>query len=233
MKIPIITILFSVSVFIALTSSSLMGLHVIPCTIKFPDTISKVPTLRMYCGGKIIPSTVDQSSKTVIFSIPKYALQEQFKLLVTEAIDFSFYLSKYQPAETNNTAAYVKLKDGQPYYLFTFTNLPNALGAPEESSYRWHIDRITNQDKGNKISDDAIILCMPPDWIQSMENNAIELPTIVIKSTLSESGSAEKKFFEQAVRLQLAAIDSDTLHAGPPDAIKQEQNRIVIAAPTA
>jgi len=229
MKIPTIITLFRVSILTILTSASLKALNVIPCTIQFPENISKVPTLRIYCGGKIIPSTIDQSTKTLTFSIPKYGNQEQFRLLVTESIDFSFYLSRYQPQkEANNTAAYVKLKNGQPYYLFTLTLLPKD-AIKEATAYRWHIDKVTNYDKNNKIPDDAIIVCMPPDWIHSMNNiNSFELPTITIKSAI-----AEKEFFERAVKLQLAAIDSDTMHAGSADVVKQEQNRIMIAAPTA
>ncbi len=233
MKITSIFTLFSVPIFAILTSISLDALSVIPCTIQFPEKISRVPTIRIYCGGKIIPSTIDQTSKTLTFSVPKYGNQDQFKLLVTETIDFSFYLSKYQP-KTNNTAAYVKLRDGQPYYLFTFTNLPVSEGDKGGVSYKWHIDKVTNHDKNNKISDDAIILCMPPDWIHSMSNtNAFELPTISIKSAVLESSSSEKEFFERAVKFQLAAIDSDTMHDPSADVIKQEQNRIMIAAPTA
>jgi hypothetical protein len=232
MKITSIFTLFSVPIFAILTSISLDALSVIPCTIQFPEKISKVPTIRIYCGGKIIPSTIDQTSKTLTFSVPQYTHQEQFKLLVTETIDFSFYLSKYQPKD-NNTAAYVKLKDGQPYYLFTFTSLPDLEGN-DTSSYKWHIDKVTNQDKNNKIPDDAIILCMPPDWIHSMSNtNSFELPTIAIKSAILASHQSEKEFFERAVKLQLAAIDSDTMHGCSADVIKQQQNRIMIAAPTA
>ena len=48
-----------------------------------------------------------------------------------------------------------------------------------------------------------------------------------------ELSGSEKAFYEQAVRLQLAAIDSDTLHSmGSTQIMKQEQNRIMIAAPT-
>ena len=233
MKITSIFTLFSVPIFAILTSISLDALSVIPCTIQFPEKISKVPTIRIYCGGKIIPSTIDQTSKTLTFSVPQYTHQEQFKLLVTETIDFSFYLSKYQPKD-NNTAAYVKLKDGQPYYLFTFTSLPDLEGNKDGSSCIWQIDKVTNRDQNNKIPDDAIILCMPPEWIHSMNNSyAFELPTITIKSTVLESSKSEKEFFERAVKLQLAAIDSDTMHGCSADVIKQQHNRIMIAAPTA
>ena len=231
MKITTIYTLFSVLILTVLTSGSLEALNVVPCTIKFPEKISTVPTIRIYCGGKIIPSTKTDDNLTFCVSI--YSQQKQFKLLVTETIDFSFYLSKYQPKEANNTAAYVKLKDGQPYYLFTFTLLPEET-SKGKTSHRWHIDKVTNHDKNNKISDDAIILCMPPDWIHSINNtNAFELPTIMIKPTLFESSSSEKEFFERAVKLQLAAIDSDTMHAGSADVVKQQQNCIMIAAPAA
>ena len=118
--------------------------------------------------------------------------------------------------------------------IYRNINRPDQEGNKKEASYRWHIDKVTNHDKDNKIPDDAIILCMPPDWIHSMSNtNAFELPTIAIKSAVLESSSSEKEFFERAVKLQLASIDSDTMHDNAADIVKQEQNRIMIAAPTA
>ncbi len=237
----------SVLILSLLTSICLQAPSILPCTIQFPQMISNTPTIRVYHGGEIRQSSVDQGIKTITFNILKYPQQSEFHVVITESIDFASYSSKYQTNE-NNTAAYIKLKTGQPYLLFTLTLIPKR--APTQASheatpgkqdngnqpsYSWHISKVTNQDGDNKIPDDAIIVCMRPDWVHSMQSdNSFELPTIKIKSNIVEQSGSEKAFYEQAVRLQLAAIDSDTLHgASSEQLIKQDQNRIMIAAPTA
>ncbi len=237
MKITFIYTLFSVLILSTVTTPTMQAYSIIPGTIQFPQNISKTPTTRVYHGGEIRQCTIDQDKRTITFNIPKYPQQSQFHVLFTETIDFSYYTSKYQTS-TNNTAAYVKLKDQQPYLLFTLTLIPKITKTKDGDSlvtHTWHIDKVTNRDKNNKIPDDAIIICLDPDWIHSMKSyNSFEFPTILIKQNIFELSGSEKAFYEQAVRLQLAAIDSDTLHSTSSQQImKQEQNRIMIAAPTA
>ncbi len=230
MKTRCIYAFFSVLVLGLVTSFTAQAYNIIPCTIQFPQNIAKIPTIRVYHEGEIRTCTIDQDKKTITFNVPNYPHQRQFHVLCTEMIDFASYTSKYQPA-TSNTASHIKLKDEQSYFLFTLTLVPKK-GAP--SNYTWHIDTITNSDPNNKIPDDAIIICVRPDWIHSMSgDNSFELPSIQIKSNVFELSGSEKAFYEQAVRLQLAAIDSDTLHSiGSQQVMRQEQNRIMIAAPT-
>ncbi len=102
-----------------LTSSIAFGHSLIMCTIQFPQSVPTVPTMRIYCGGRIIASSVDQKNKAITFNVPKYTQQFRFNLLITEKIDFAFSSSKYQSAP-HNTASYIKLPDDQPY---TFYNL--------------------------------------------------------------------------------------------------------------
>ncbi len=218
-----------------LASISLESASLMLGTIRFPQFIHMVPTIRIYCGGRIIPSSIDQKNKTISFSIPKYGQQFHFTMLVTEKVSFAQAVSPYQPA-TNNTAAYLKLEPGQSYKFYSLLLVPELTGDNEQAQlrYTW---RIQNEplDTTLKIPDDAIIICYPPDWIADIHaTNNFELPTIEITPNVLKLCGSEQSFYEKSTQIMLASLDSDTMHAlQDKQPIKQQENRITIAAPAA
>ena len=218
------------------SSANLNSASLMMGTIQFPQSIKTVPTLRVYCGGRIVPSTIDQENKSVSFSIPRYAQQFHFNLLIAEKINFALSSSKYQSGN-HNTAAYMKLEENQPYKLYSLLLVPQFADGVKDTKlrYTWQIKNESIHHKDLKIPDDAIILCYNPDWIAGIQgSNAFELPTIEISPNILELSGSEKTLHDRSTQIMLAALDSDTMHATQNDQqIKQEENRITIAAPTA
>lgn len=213
-----------------LTHSLMVG------TIQFPLNVSSVPSVRIYCAGKIIPCTIDQRGKTVSFTIPKYQGQDVFNLLVTERVGFSFNESKYQD-DTHNTASFLRLKEGQPYRLFHLMLMPKITENRTQLIKEWRIRPSVLSLRDFRVPDDAIIVCLNPDWVAGLDTKSctdLQLPTIDIKSNIIELTGSADKFLESSAKIMLAALDSDTMHANQeaPE-MRHLENRITIAAPAA
>lgn len=219
-----------------LATPKLVGVSLMLGTIQFPSSIPNVPSIRIYCGGQIVPCTIDHDNKTVSFNVPKYAQQFHFSLLVAEKISFGHSNSKYQSPE-NNIPSYIKLENGQPYKLYSLLLVPeiNQENSDTRLRYTWRIKQEALSDGDLKVPDDAIIVCYNPDWIQSVKGaNPFELPTVEITHNLLQLCGGEKSFSEKSTKIMLAALDSDTMHAiQNKKHIKQHENRLTIAAPTA
>lgn len=219
---------------ISLSSQTAFAHSLLMGTIQFPQSLSTVPTIRVYCAGKIIPCSVDQKTKTLTFSIPKYAQQHHFNLVITEKVRFGFSPTKYEDKPAN-TPSYLKLEQKQPYLYYSLLLTPEFTESESaQLTYRWRI-RPESLSTERKIPDDAIIVCCDANWIAGIDSsNSFEFPTIEIKPDLLELAGSQEKLREASARLMLAALDSDTMHAlATPQEMKQDKNRITIAAPTA
>ena len=202
-------------------------------TIQFPHTVSAIPSVRIYCAGRIIPCTTDQRNKTISFTIPKYSQQELFNLLITEQVSFSF-------TESGNNASFLKLKDGQPYRLYALHQMPKFSSEPEKLTKEWRIRPASlplENGKTIRVPDETIVVCLNPSWVAELDTSnsfELQLPSIKIKSNIVELAGSQEKLYESSARLILAALDSDTMHANQePPAMKHLESRITIAAPTA
>jgi hypothetical protein len=220
---------------LCILTSSINGYNLMLGTIQFPKTMKTVPNVRIYYSGKIVSGKIDKSDKSISFSIPKYSQnQMRYTLLVTESIEFATPKATETPG---NIIEHMRIPSGNDYKLYTLLLVPRFSDDPAAQSkpnYHWRI--LPDQAHGNKIPDDALILILDPKWIETVEGeNSFELPTIKLKPNVVElSGSAEN-FYDKSAQLLLAAIDSDTIHGSvhSDESIKQEKNRITIAAPVA
>lgn len=214
--------------------ASLNGASLMMGTIRFPSSISTVPTVRIYCGGRIIPSEIDQKNKVITFSIPKYTQQFHFNLLITEKVSFAQVASKYQ-STTNNTAAYLKIDEGQPYKFYSLLLVPELVGETTQLRYTWRIKNESIDHENLKVPDDAIIVCCNPGHIAAVRGtNNFELPTIEVAPNIITLSGSEQLLREKSAQIMLASLDSDSMHAlQDKQPIKQQENRIIIAAPAA
>ncbi len=205
-------------------------------TIRFPSTITTVPTIRIYCGGRIVSSSIDQKNKTISFSIPKYAQQFHFNIIIAETVSLAKVASKYQTMP-NNTAAYYKLEQGQPYKFYSLLLVPEFSGENEQAQlrYSWHIKNEVIYHDDLKIPDNTIIIRYNPNWISGIHGtNNFELPTIEVMPNVLQLCGSEQSFYEKSTQIMLASLDFDTMHARQDkQPMKQQENRITIAAPTA
>jgi hypothetical protein len=218
---------------LALTSINLKASSLILGTIQFPSTLLTVPTVRLYCAGQIVPSTIDQKNKTISFTIPKYAQQYHFYLLIAQKVHFAPASSRYQAGTTTNTAAYLKLEPSQQYKLYSLLLIPE-LTSDNQLRYTWRITPAQLDPHELKIPDDTLIFCYNPAWVENIKgSNSFELPTIKISNNVVEMCGSEQAFQTMSAHIMLACLDSDTLHATQgKQHMWHNENRITIAAPT-
>ncbi len=157
-------------------------------------------------------------------------------MLIAEKVTFAPASSKYQ-SKKNNTAAYLKLEAGQPYKFYSLLLVPelDEKSGDTKLRYTWRIKDEYIYHEDLKIPDDAIIVCYKPEWITNIRGtDAFELPIIEVSPRVLELCGSEQSFKKESAQIMLASLDSDTLHAiQDKQSIRQEDNRITIAAPMA
>ncbi len=204
-------------------------------TIQYPSTLKALisPT-RIYCNGKIASCSVDQQNKNISFFLPRYDSQYSFKLLIVDprSIEWKNYQSKYQ-TEATNTISYRKLKEGDPYKLYTLLLVPEiSSGEGKHIKYSWRIRQELLHDKEQRIPDDAIVLHTDPHWISHLDGSKGLEFTVYMKKNVIELAGSEVEFRQKMNEIWAATLDSDTVHAPETQlAMKQVNNRIIIAAP--
>lgn len=221
--------------------SLLMGL------IQFPRVLKKIPPIRVYYGGKIINSYAHKGIPKVTFEISKTNQQTIFYLLVTENIHYQvkeFSDRTYQ----SNIIDHLQLPPHQLYKFYRLELVPSSIEttdnnmellAQEQTSlknkkdktdnYHWKISEKRLPQNG-KIPDETIVICYFPHAIATVKGGSkIELPTLIIKPNIIELMGSEEKLHEASIKLQLASLDLDTIHAPTKREIKQHyQHTLVI-----
>lgn len=233
-----LNLLLLVSLIFGLLTSALTSAHsFIMGTIKFPKTLASVPMVRIYCGGRIIPCTADLVHKQLAFSIPRINNQFQFNMVFTPYVGFASKAgSSEETNQFDNTIEYLRAahNDNKLFRLALIPKFQEHKGQGQ-IVYQWRVieDKIVATD--DKIPDEAIIICYDPSWVDILPgNNEFELPTIEVKHNVIDLCGSPSKFYEKSAQFLLAAINSDALHdASSNQAVKQVQNRIIIAAPVA
>jgi hypothetical protein len=223
--------LLLVSLICLIVTSSYTQSLIMGC-IQFPKELPSVPSVRIYYSGKIIKTTPDHEQKKIHFSLPKFGRQFRYSIVITPLLEFA----KNTKADTPIMIDFMKLPNTQNYKMFTLLLMPK-FQDPEDTDakleYAWRVkdDWILNKD--HKIPDDAIIICMDPQWIDHIGGaTEYELPTVYVKSNVVNICGSSDNFYDQSAKILLAAMDSDAFHnASEEPYIKQKENCIMIAAP--
>lgn len=175
----------------------------IGCTIQYTKNSTLVP-LTVMCGGtQPVTSIHETVTPKITFEIPKGSDQWHFDLLITAAkIDYQL---KDFPAQEDfqNTVDYLKM-DAQAAYKYYALDFIDGT---------WEI---TQQElaKTGRIPDRALIIECYPEWIQEIKGgSAVELPTIYLNNVITDLGETEEDFKESLIKLELAALDSKTIHS--------------------
>lgn len=175
----------------------------IGCTIQYTRNSTLVP-LAVMCGGtQPVTSIHETATPKITFEIPKGSDQWHFDLLITAAkIDYQL---KDFPAQEDfqNTVDYLKMDMQAPYKYYALDFIENS----------WEI---TEQDlpETGRIPDRAIIIECYPEWIQEIKGgSAVELPTVYLNNIITDLGETEEDFKESLIKLELAALDSKTIHS--------------------
>lgn len=205
-------------------------------SIQFPHSLTNVPNLRIYQGGKKInTSEIDTKRKRLFFSISEQRYQTQFTLLITESFHFK---------TEENAVQYLKISPEQPYKFFVLNlkerliqsesnlSLSNQLKEPQ-TYYYWDIKQMNLPFEDGRIPDTTIIVCYNPEYISHLKGgNIVELPTLYIKPNILNIVGSESKLHEQSVELLLASLDYDMMHVAPKQNIKPDYQAKTILAIT-
>ena len=193
-------------------------------SIQFPHSLETIPDLRIYCGGHKIACENGKNNRTS-FAIRGERQRTTFYLLITKTI-------AYDTIE-KNTIRHLTISPSQPYKFYRLTlyaqepSLFDEAPKNQKPTYTWNIQEQRLPFK-NRIPDDAIIICYNPEYVDSIEGgNAIELPTIHIKSDIVDLVGSENMLHEKSVELLLSSLDHDALHATIKQELKHDQKTII------
>lgn len=172
-------------------------------TIQFSKDSTLVP-ININCGGTQITTTVYESlMPKITFEIPKATDQWHFDVLITTAkIELQLKQFPYQE-EIQNTIDYLKIntQSSYKYYVLDFVN------------DAWEVTE-TRLPNSGQIPDRAIIIECYPEWVKDFKGgSAVELPTLFINNAVADLGATEEDFKEALIKLELAALDSNIIHA--------------------
>ena len=200
-------------------------------SIEFPKTIKTVPSIRIYYLGQIVSTNIDSINKSLSYNISKAGNPTQFNVLITPQIGFGFLPSKYQ-STISNTPTFLKLKPRMPYKFYSF-QLVSAQNHGK-LTYHWQIEEKQVDDPSLKIPDDAIVICLNPEWISIKSSTTCELPSISISPRSLELCGFEQGLHDALAKIRLIALDSDRMHSVQEEVhVKQQENRLIIAPPIA
>ncbi|MGB8367202.1 MAG: hypothetical protein WCD44_02480 [Candidatus Babeliales bacterium] len=223
--------------YLSITMSSLHARSLVMGIIQFPRLLKKAPSIRIYYGGKIINSHAHEDTPKVTFEVSKNNRQTIFYLLVTEYIQYQVKKCN-NSTWASNTIDYLQLPKEQAYKFYRLELLPDTLEpidpfpkqaqAEKNKTYHWQVKEEQLPTTG-KIPDETIVACYFPEAIVITNGgNKLELPPITIKRNILEQMGSEEKLHEESIKLQIASLDTDTIHAPTKQEIKQGQQRTLI-----
>lgn len=199
-------------------------------TIKFPHTISKIPTLRIYCEGHIIPCETNHETKGLAFSILQEGEKDSFNLLITNEIHYK---------TEKNTILYLYINPSQPYLFYHLTlNQNNDDSTDPETThktlYSWTIQEHHDLLENGKIPDDTIIVYCNPEFIETVKGGTqVSLPTIIIRNDILQITGSEEKLHDILNELLLSSLHCDAIHARVQQEIKPNyQQKTIVALAT-
>lgn len=225
------------ALFVALSMSTVVTSNANPPStplilgaFQFPQTIMSVPVPRIYYMGKTIPCEVHEGTKKVTFDLPKQKNTHQFFLLITESISCELKKNDFLNQQTID---YIYVPVGKTYKYYKLT-LTNEKKEPEElPKLCWKIKEKQLALNTNRIPDEAIVVLYSPEYIDGLSGGtSLELPVISIKPDVVDLAGSAENLYESSIKLQLASLNSDAIHAPLKQVVKQIGQRTLIA-PTA
>jgi len=196
-------------------------------TFQFPQTIMSVPVPRIYHMGKTIPCEVHEGTKKVTFDLPKQKDLHRFSLVVTESIRYELKKNDFLDQQTID---YIYVPAGKPYKYYELKLTHEKKENDEPKKLYWKIKERQLASNTNKIPDEAIVVLYSPEYIDGLSGGSLlELPVITIKSDVVDLAGSAENLYESSIKLQLASLNSDTIHLPLKHVIKQFGQRTLIA----
>jgi hypothetical protein len=195
-------------------------------SFQFPQTIMSVPVPRIYHMGKTIPCEVHEGTKKVTFDLPKQKDLHHFCLLITESIRYELKKNDFVDQQTVD---YMYVPAGKPFKYYELT-LINEEDADQKKLY-WEIkEKKQFASHMQSIPDEAIVVLYSPEYIEGLSGGtSLELPIITIKPDVVDLAGSAENLYESSIKLQLASLNSDTIHLPVKHVVKQVGQRTLIA----
>jgi hypothetical protein len=191
--IPAILVVFSLQAFIDRT--------IYFGSIQFPTTLERIPGIRIWHEGKILPVELDHGLAKLSFEVAVERGRASFYLVVTDGITIE---------AQDNTIRYFRISPGASYKIYFIERV--RLQVEGTLSYRWivhevHIPLV-------RLPDDALIVYCPAHYVQEVvaSTSSLELPKIVIKPDLIEQLGSPLALYDAFIKVQLQAINFDAMH---------------------
>jgi hypothetical protein len=146
------------------------------------------------------------------FAIPGDRQRFYFDIIVTPKIGYKVH--------ELNTIKYLTIPQEQAYKWYRILLVKKAIvennkGQSTQSPYGWEIHKLFfGHGSDRRIPDDAIIICYNPDFVEDLKGgNAIDLPSVIIKSNLVDLVGSEHTLHEKSIELLLSSLDFNALHS--------------------
>lgn len=198
-------------------------------------TVQSIHSPRIYHCGKIIP-TYPHGGTKITFDIAKNNTQNRFFLLIVEEFSKK-WKTALEEDDYQNTVDHLRVKKDAPYKFFILDLVQDeqdtqdqsieALVKAEQKTYHWEIHQETLPEDGS-IPDSAIIIYYLPEMFKEIKGGSLlDLPTIYFNNECFAQNDTNT-MQDALLKLQLAAIDTDTIHAPTKRKIESKNNRLLI-----
>lgn len=194
-------------------------------TLKSIDNHPLVTAPTIYYDGHIIQTETNGS--TVHFEIPRGQRQSHFFILVTDSV--TPIAKKNKDGDLIfNTIDYLKVPNNQPYKLYQVILM--AQKTQQGFAYYWAVIEMA-LDFDGRIPDQTVIINYLPELIDRVEGgDLVSLPTIYVRSPLQTSKTLlTNDVHERILKMQLATLDTNTIHTPIKKLIAQTEKKIIIA----
>jgi hypothetical protein len=189
-------------------------------TIRYTKESTVIQPNVNYSGTRIITSMHETAGITKItFEIPKGSDQNRFYCLATSTNISGMLKTAPEGITQQNTLNCLAINPTEPYKFYVLDLIkdpcPDGLAdplCPVSPTYHFDIKEETLPETG-QLPDRTIIIACDPNWIMSIKGGTQPEFTIVLDNSTAEKFESEEKFEEAVIKLQLAALDSNTLHA--------------------
>lgn len=202
-------------------------------SIQFPVAVPVAMALPIFYDGRKIESEVNEAHHKIMFEIPWIRGQYRVYVLITEKDPQKVYKPLLDTDSVYNTIDYLKLPHDQPYKLYCLTlvpvtDAPQSKNAIHQTCWTWHIEQIA-LPAGGQIPDQTITILYFPQLVDLLEGgNHMTLPTIVMRSDMLTLCESVSSLYQDTVKLQLAALDTNAIHAPIKKSIQQNANKTIV-----
>lgn len=182
-----------------------------------------------YRGMRITTNMHETGGVTKItFEIPRATDQNQFYCLLTSVNIGGILKTAPEGIEHQNTLECLAINPAAPYKLYTINLIKDSCTHHDtdqlcQTNPTYHVDiKEETLPETGQLPDQTIIIACDPAWICAITGGTQPEFTVILDNTTIENYQSEEKFEEALVKLQLAALDSNALHANTRRKIKTD-----------